>query len=167
MKPLLSKRWITSPTSRRCTPSGFTATSVRSRVQEGPPVEEGGSGLPQPHLSCLLDLGSLPGPRCPLDCRVCHNQSSPGGEKYGAHSQDCPAWWAPGDFSLSQGAWPHPGRQWEKLPTMELVPLICHTGKKVQVLMFTPVLRGASVDTVCTPKLPHHEGPSVHFLGLR
>lgn len=60
-----------------------------------------------------------------------------------------------GTSACCRGAWPHPGRQWEKLPIMELVPLRCHTGKKVQVLMFTPVLPGASIDTVCTPKLPH------------
>lgn len=32
--------------------------------------------------------------------------------------------------SACHRAWPHPGRHWEQLPMMELVPLRCHTGKK-------------------------------------
>lgn len=164
MKPLLSKRWITSPTSRRCTPSGFTATRVRSWVQEGPPVEEGGSGLPWPHLSHLLDLGSpaktqvsprlqsLPQPEqswrgimVPTARTVQH------GGPLGTSA--CRRAMAPPRQAVGEAA--HDGA----------VPLRCHTGKKVQVLMFMPVLRGASIDTVCTPKLPHQGGPSIHLLG--
>lgn len=78
LKPLLSKRRITSPTSRRCTPSGFTATRVRSRLPKGPPLEEEGSGM-LPHLSCLLTGFPCQGPGVTWGYSVCLRQSGSGG----------------------------------------------------------------------------------------
>lgn len=63
LRPLLSKLGIPSARSYRCTPSGFTATRVHSRVQEG-----------SPELGCKHKLGQALGARGLL--------SSPGSEAH-------------------------------------------------------------------------------------
>lgn len=130
LKPLLSKRWITSPTSLRCTPSGFTATRVRSRVQEGPPLEEGGSGLPRPHP--FMSPG--PGFPCQDPGVTWTSECLPQAEQLWRGVVWCPqtglsSMVLPLGTSSTGGPWGlqpvrgamGPPRQWQKLPMIELM----------------------------------------------